>query len=183
MFFFKKLKWIKIVSHSLLLFSGWLALSGLYDLFHIFLGLGSVLAVIFLNRASYIQDGRKIRFFPLRLIFFHLWMGWQMLLSALFVARCVLTPKLFIQPHFVRFQSPQPNPLAKVILANSITLTPGTLSVDVEKNQFIVHALSNETAQNLLEGTMPRFVASIFTQLPGKMVSGAEVVGSPTKEE
>jgi len=55
------------------------------------------------------------------------------------VARRVLSPKLDINPGIVMFQTKLKNDFAKMVLANSITLTPGTLTVDVIKNNFYIH--------------------------------------------
>ena len=58
---------------------------------------------------------------------------------------------------------PIENPRASVILANSIILTPGTITVDVmEGGIFEVHAIDKKAAEDMLSGTMPRKVASLF---------------------
>lgn len=65
------------------------------------------------------------------------------------VARIVLSPRLNISPGFVKFRTKVKKPLNRVILANSITLTPGTLTVDVEEDHFIVHAITRTHAEDV----------------------------------
>lgn len=65
------------------------------------------------------------------------------------VARLVLAPKLDISPGFVKYRSKVKKPLNRVILANSITLTPGTLTVEVEEDVFYVHAITRENAEDV----------------------------------
>ena len=61
------------------------------------------------------------------------------------VARRVLSPKLDINPGIVVFKTKLKNDFAKMVLANSITLTPGTLTVDVIKNNFYIHWIDVKT--------------------------------------
>ena len=66
---------------------------------------------------------------------------WLMVKANLNVARIVLTPSLPINPGIVEFESKLTNSYAKMVLANSITLTPGTFTVDVVDNKFYIHWL------------------------------------------
>ncbi len=61
------------------------------------------------------------------------------------VARRVLTPSLPINPGIVKFKSKLPTDYAKMVLANSITLTPGTLSIDIIDDTFYVHWIDVKT--------------------------------------
>lgn len=149
----------------------WLFLSGHYDLFHIFLGVASVVLILVMNRRresassqllQSIRWGRVLRYLP--------WLIKEMVLSALYVMRVVLAPRMPLNPHLVSFKSAQPNDVAKVILGNSITLTPGTLTIDIDQQEFVVHALTYSLATGLLNETMQTKVASLFTDNPGKMV-------------
>ncbi|MCW3491367.1 Na+/H+ antiporter subunit E [Dethiobacter alkaliphilus] len=65
------------------------------------------------------------------------------------VARIVLNPKLDISPGFVKYRTEVKKPLNRVILANSITLTPGTLTVEVEEGIFYVHAITRQNAEDV----------------------------------
>lgn len=76
------------------------------------------------------------------------------------MAKVVLKPKLDISPGFVKFRTKVKKPLNRVILANSITLTPGTLSVEVEGDYYVVHAITRATAEDVATwDMMDRLVA------------------------
>ena len=74
---------------------------------------------------------------------------WQMLLAKLHVIRLVLSPKAELKPCLVSFRSKLKTPVGRVLLANSITLTPGTITAELTKGQFLVHALTKEMAQGI----------------------------------
>ena len=146
----------------------WLILSGKFGLEHITYGALSVALVVWLNH--------NIRTIPLyngecatgnciilhRLFFYILWLIWQIIKSGAFVAYLTLHPKMPINPMIVRFRSNLPNPMAKVILGNSITLTPGTLTVDIQDDFFTVHALVEETEKDLVSGEMEARVGRLY---------------------
>ncbi|MCR3921792.1 MAG: Na+/H+ antiporter subunit E [Firmicutes bacterium] len=70
------------------------------------------------------------------------------------VAKLVLNPQLNISPSFIKFNVKVKKPLNSVILANSITLTPGTLTVEIEKDVYIVHALTRASAESVASWEM-----------------------------
>ncbi|MGI6364338.1 MAG: Na+/H+ antiporter subunit E [Bacillota bacterium] len=76
---------------------------------------------------------------------------WQIVLANIQVAKLVLSPKLPLQPAVVTFNPGLRTDLGKTILANAITLTPGTLTIDVEGDVFTVHALTLAAAQAVVE--------------------------------
>lgn len=76
---------------------------------------------------------------------------WQIVLANLQLARIVLHPRLPIQPGIVRFNPGLKTDLSKTLLANSITLTPGTLTVDIHGEEFTVHVLTLASAQHVVE--------------------------------
>jgi len=67
------------------------------------------------------------------------------------VAKIVLDRKLPIQPQFIQLDVSLKQPKHVVLLANAITLTPGTLSVDVFEQHFVIHALTDQAAQAMLD--------------------------------
>jgi multicomponent Na+:H+ antiporter subunit E len=67
-----------------------------------------------------------------------------------------------IRSRVIRFRTHLQNEVAKVVLGNSITLTPGTVTVDIEGDLFTVHALSDTAAESVLDGDMERRVAWVF---------------------
>jgi multicomponent Na+:H+ antiporter subunit E len=82
------------------------------------------------------------------------------------VALIVIHPKLPIQPSLVRFRITLPHAMARLTLSTSITLTPGTVTLDVEDDEFLVHALTTQSAQALLPlhgtGAMQEQVATLY---------------------
>jgi multicomponent Na+:H+ antiporter subunit E len=78
------------------------------------------------------------------------------------VAKRVLNPQLPISPVVIEFESRLKGDLAKVVLANSITLTPGTLTVDIRGDTFFVHCLAEEYAKDLLDRKLENMVFWVF---------------------
>jgi multicomponent Na+:H+ antiporter subunit E len=96
------------------------------------------------------------------------WLCWQIVLASLEVAYLVLHPRLPIQPQLIRFRAHLPHALARLSLATSITLTPGTVTLDTHGDEFLVHALTAAGAEALLspegDGTMQRRIAALYTR-------------------
>ena len=86
------------------------------------------------------------------------WLGLQIALSALTVSKIILTPRLPVSPVLLRVKMSQKSEVGKVTYANSITLTPGTVSVDIEGDEILVHALTQKGAAELTAGEMDRRV-------------------------
>lgn len=88
--------------------------------------------------------------------------GFQVLLAALHVARVVLDPGLPIRPRLVTCRTNLRRPLSRVVFAQAVTLTPGTLTVAMQGGVFLLHCLDLESAQRILDGSLEREVAAIF---------------------
>lgn len=101
-------------------------------------------------------------FRPLRLLWFVLITEWRIVVSALQVLRIVLDPRLPIAPEVIRQTVRFETDLARVAYANAITVTPGTLTLDVEGDVFAVHALDPSLARELVDGTLARDVTRAF---------------------
>jgi multicomponent Na+:H+ antiporter subunit E len=143
----------------------WLLWSGLYLPLMLFLGLASCLLVMWLVKRFQTLDHESV---PLHLGvgIFGYW-GWllkEIAISSLQVTRIILAPKLQISPTMVNIQCKSSGQVRQVLLANSITLTPGTLTTDIDENGLVtVHALTQEGAQGVVSGDMNDRVA----RLPG----------------
>lgn len=151
-----------------LLMAVWLILSEHYDLLHVLYGVFSVAVVTWLNlrlRALPLVENEPAGVASVRigrLLLYLPWLLWQIIQSGVYVAYKVLQPRLDVQPEILRFRSRQPSVMAKVILGNSITLTPGTLTLDIRGDTFYVHALTGAVAHGLSDGNMPHWVASLY---------------------
>lgn len=102
-----------------------------------------------------------------RLLLYIPWEVWQIVLANIDVAKRVLHPEMPIDPLVIEFDTTLRSDLSLVTLANSITLTPGTITIDVEpeRGRFIVHAIARDPADALLvDGTMQKKVAYVFME-------------------
>jgi len=82
----------------------------------------------------------------------------EIVLSSIQVVRAALSPRMPIQPHFLWARTRQPTDVGKVTLANSITLTPGTVTVDVQGDVLLVHALTESSGQSVAEGVLDQLL-------------------------
>ncbi len=147
---------------TVLLVAAWLFWSGLYK--PLLLALGAVstaLTVWVVNRMGYFDAAVFAFRYNARLLGFWGWLGREIVSSSIAVARHVLSPTVGIEPRVVRLDVSHLEPVDQALLGNSITLTPGTLSLDIDKGQLLVHALDVDGAQDLLDGKMMRRVEAL----------------------
>ena len=158
--------WRSQIILGLLLLGLWLLFSGHYDVFHISAGVLSVAFVVTLNRGLFtarLYSGDVHR--PIRLLALAGYLPWllkEVVIAALQVARIVLTPRMPVDPSLVEFHADLPNAAAQTVLANSITLTPGTVTIDIAHGVFLVHAITDASSVSLVEGVMPERVVRLF---------------------
>jgi len=138
----------------------WVLLSGMFTPFLLAAGLGAALATALLARRMEIADREGL---PLHLtlaaVTYWPWLVKEILKSGWQVARIVLDPRLPVSPTLVRFKPSQQSTLGLVTHANSITLTPGTVTVEADHDEFLVHALTREGADGLEGSEMDRRVS------------------------
>lgn len=146
----------------LLLAAAWLLWSGLYKPLLLFLGVLSCLLTFMLaRRIDYFDDELYALRLSLRLLRYWFWLGGQIIRSSIDVSRIVLHPRLPISPRVIDVTAEAEHPFCLVTLGNSITLTPGTLSIDVHEGVIKVHALTEDGARDLESGEMNRRVAAL----------------------
>lgn len=139
----------------------WVLLSGMFDAFHFSLGVISCLLVTLFSH-DLLFYGEKERSWLQGFIGVTLyvpWLCWQIVLANLQVAYIVLHPRMLelIDPRLIRFETFLKRPISKVTFAQSITLTPGTITVNIHDNEFTVYALTRSAAE-ALPGEMERRV-------------------------
>ncbi len=123
------------------------------------LGVLSCLVVVAIARRMNVVDHEGVPIeLPLRALAYLPWLLWEIAKSNVAVARLILSPSLPISPRMVKVQAGQRHDIGRVIYANSITLTPGTVTVGVEGDKLTVHALTEEAAESLESGEMDRRV-------------------------
>ena len=150
------------VSLALVLYGVWLLWSGHYGLLLLTFGAVSCAGVVALTRRMGILDEESVPIeLVLRFLRYGPWLLWEIVRANVDVARRILDPRLPIQPRVIRVRASQRHDLSRTIYANSITLTPGTVSVDIEGDEITVHALSRDAAESLERGEMDRRVSRI----------------------
>ncbi len=134
-------KWKGTFALLFLLAAAWLLIVSSVAPAELIVGAVAIVVIVLLTHRSRDLFGglrlslKALLFTPIYLMVFL----WQLIRSNLDIARRVLAPSLPINPGIVKVQTQLQSPLGKLILANSITLTPGTLTLDVEGNSLYVH--------------------------------------------
>ena len=148
----------------------WLVFSGQLDALHVGAGVLSAALVAVLSRdlerlgTRHDARGRPVPVFTFsvhwgRFAVYLAWLLGQVIVANLQVAFIVLHPRLPISPTVVRFRTRLPGDLGRTTFGNSITLTPGTITLDVEGDRLVIHALTRASAQQVLTRAMERRVA------------------------
>ena len=145
------------------LFGLWLLLSGHYDdPLLLTLGVISSIAVVFIAQRMDVIDHESV---PLRLRFgfigYLAWLAKEIALANIAVAKIIISPSLPLSPLLFRVKTSQKTDVGRVTHANSITLTPGTVSVEVEDGDIIVHAIAGDLASDMAKGEMDRRVTAV----------------------
>ncbi|MEM7687254.1 MAG: Na+/H+ antiporter subunit E [Pseudomonadota bacterium] len=153
---------MRIALIVLTLFAYWLALSGHYQWWLVAFGaVLSVLVVVFcLSKRVTDVEGFPIGLIPRGIVYWP-WLLWQILMSGLRVTRLILSPSLPISPTLVKVGAKEETAVGLVTYANSITLTPGTISIEAsERGRCIwVHAIEKEGADGFADDEMNDRVA------------------------
>ncbi len=148
---------MRYVQTVIIFLAVWCVLSGKFDAMH--LGVGVVTAALV---AAGMHRRRPQRLPFLRLMVYVPWLLVQIVKSNLHVARLVLLSFGQVKPRFVRIEPGLEGDRPVTLLGCSITLTPGTVTVDTDGQWLLVHALDESSASNLEEGGMARQVAKVF---------------------
>lgn len=156
---------MRYVITFIILFINWIIWSGLLDAFHLSLGVISCLIVTFMSHDLLF----KRRDFSLRdlgeafrLMIYIPWLMYQIILSNIHVAKIVLKPDMPIDPDIVPYKHKLKKDISVTTFANSIILTPGTITAEIIDDTFYVHCLDKKVADDLLTGEMEERVAKVF---------------------
>lgn len=158
---------MRLISTVIVLFCFWLLLSGIYTAFLVCAGLAcSVAVVLFARRMDLVDhEGHPVHLAPSALLSYWPWLLKEIVKSAWEVSKIIVHPRLPVSPTMVRVKSTQKTDLGRTVFANSITLTPGTVSVEVGSDEVLVHALTRSGADSLAEGEMDRRVTAFERSL------------------
>jgi multicomponent Na+:H+ antiporter subunit E len=145
------------------MFSFWILLSGEFTFILITSGVVASLIVAYLSHDIFIgkadlktETGRVFRF-----IKYVPWLLWEIILANFEIAYLVLSPKPLVDPQLVRFKPDLKTDLGIVTLAHSITLTPGTVTVEANEKEFVIHAIWHKSAEGIIGGEMQQKVKKI----------------------
>jgi len=142
----------------------WLLFSGLFTPLHLFLGALSITMSLYIavRMDVLMHKGQPLYFRFWGVLQYCVWLIGQILLSNFDVVRRVFSPTLDIKPILKAIPSDQKTELGRVVYANSITLTPGTVAINIAKNgDVLVHALHADELEDLEEGSMGRRVSRL----------------------
>lgn len=154
-----------------LLLGIWMVFSGFFDAFHLTLGVISCGLVAWMS-SDLLFERRDV---PLslrlgqgfRLAGYLCWLLWQIFLANLHIFRLAFSPSSALAPQIVRYETKLRSDFEKYLLANSITLTPGTVTIKIMGDTYYVHAISDFAAKGL-DGEMERRIARIFATHGGE---------------
>lgn len=153
---------MRTVVAAMLFAAIWLVWSGIYT--PLLLGLGALscgLVLLLAKRTGFFSTDVYTLHLGLRLPRFWLWLFKELVLANIAVARVVLSRHMPIDPTLVTIDASHLSPAAQATLANSITLTPGTVCHDIDRGHIEVHCLTRANAEDLQKGEMLRRISEL----------------------
>ena len=153
-------KTISVIVYFILLFALWFVLSGYLKTLLLFFGLISVIFVLWMSVRS---KSLNYDAFPLKLLIklpiYWIWLIKEIIKSGLTTTKIIW--KGNHTPQLIKVKASQKNDTGKANYANAITLTPGTVTIEINKDTFLVHALSKELAEDLQSGDMDKLIKGL----------------------
>jgi multicomponent Na+:H+ antiporter subunit E len=164
---------------SLMIF--WIVMSGFLTPVHLTMGVLTVAGVMAINYKlkthhffdDDMDDLKELRFF--RAFYYFFWMVVQVVKAGVHVVYIICSPKMPLKTTMIRFKADLPSAHAKMILGNSITLTPGTITLDIDGDYFTVHALDEYSYQGILDESMPKQVLRLFEKEERTVISDVQI--------
>ena len=140
----------------------WMANSGHTTALMLFLGAISIgIAIYVAHRMDVVDHEAQPIHLTLQIPGYYVWLIKEIILSNIQVVKHIWLGNKSISPTFATITATQKTEIGKVIYANSITLTPGTVTVNIEDDKFLVHALLKESIDDLKSGEMDRRVTEL----------------------
>lgn len=146
----------------------WMVFSGKFDLLHAGFGAFSIALILWrtnrfvVSKRHPAESEALATIRPLRLVAYVAWLLREIVVANIDIAKIVLKRDMPIDPALISFDSALRTDLARVMLGNSITLTPGTLTVEIDGNRFLVHGISADGATGPAIDEMQRKIAALF---------------------
>ena len=152
-------KIMRTIITTILIFLFWFMLSGHSEALLIGLGIFSSFLSIYLSRRMDIIDHESYPFhLSTRLLRYYPYLAKEIIITNIDVIKRILKPGNSISPQIITLPTVKKTDLSKVIYANSITLTPGTVTLELSGDEIKVHALGKEGAEDLQKGQMAEAV-------------------------
>lgn len=140
----------------------WLLNSGHYTLLILLLGMASIaLVLVISHRMAVVVQESQLRYLIRNTLYYYPWLIKQIIQSNITVVKHIWLGSSSISPTLSTIKISQKTDMGKVIYANSITLTPGTLAIDLIDDEIIVHTLLTKDLESLMAGEMDRRVSQL----------------------
>lgn len=157
-------------------------MSGFLDAIHLGMGVATVMGVMYINYRlkshrffdDDMNDIKELRF--IYAVWYVIWLFGQIVLAGFHVVSVIIRPKMPIHTTLVTFRADLPSAHARMILGNSITLTPGTLTIDIEGDKFTVHALDDKSHEGITSDIMPRKVLKLFENNDRQVIKDVKII-------
>lgn len=147
------------------LFALWLLFSGSSNVIHMTIGFGAALVVALLNSIPTSRSEYRVSW--IGLLAYVPWLFSRILASGVHLSYLILHPGLPIDPRIIRHRTRLTGETALTIFGNSITLTPGTVTVEVDANELEVHALDEASTADVTSLRLEDKIAGLFTRREG----------------
>ncbi len=155
----------QFMANAVALFGVWLILSGQYDPLHLILGIILCCGVSWLN-TGFPQS--PFHHFPWsRMALYIPWLLLRIVESSWHLTKLILTPALPIEPKLMTYRFHLTQEAAIVLLGNTITLTPGTITVEVNSHDLLIHTIDETSAEEVMSGRMEKKIAAVFREQTG----------------
>ena len=152
---------LQLTGLLLILMLSWVLWSGIYKPLLLGLGLFSAFLSTWLaHRMGFFRHQAMLKVLS-SLPAYWWWLLREIIVSSIDVAKLILTPSLPLSPIVVELEAETRSDIAQVILGNAITLSPGTVTLDLHKGRLLVHCLTGESARALQEGEANRRAAEL----------------------
>jgi len=169
---------LHVVSLAVVLSGIWWLLSGYAVLFILGLGAGSILLVLFIcHRMDTIDhETHPIHLAP-AIVTYYPWLIWEIVLANWDVAKAIVKNDSSLRPRLMQVKSTQKSEVGRVTYANSITLTPGTVTLNADGDSFLVHSLTQGSKEGLETGEMDRRVSALELGKDGHRATSQPAAG------
>jgi len=165
----------QMVIVAIILFGFWLMISGQFSPRYLIVGAVTSVAVTFITRPLLHMPSTKSQskiYLPFcvpyfRIFKYMIWLFREIVKANIYMIKIILDPKMPIDPVIVKFKKRMDNPAAHALLGNSIALTPGTLTIEIEDDTYVIHAITKEAGETLArpdgsEAEIAKKVGGIF---------------------